>query len=375
MSGPMRILFLGLSLSSSWGNGHATTYRALLRSLAERGHELVFLERDMPWYADNRDLSDPDFCRLELYGSVEELRERHAGRLAAADAVVIGSYVPDGPAVARLALAGTRGLVAFYDIDTPVTLAALRRGDCDYLDPELVPRFDAYFSFSGGRALDRLRQDHGARLALPLHCMVDETRYRPTGGPARWDLGYLGTYSPDRQPALERLLLEPARRLPGHRFVVAGPQYPADIDWPANVDRLDHVPPDAHPWFYGQLRFALNITRADMLETGHSPSVRLFEAAACATPVITDRWDGLGEFFPAGEAILVADTTAESIAALTSLDADARSRLAARARHLVLQGHTGRHRAAEFERGLALARLGRTMHDPSERTQDARAIA
>ena len=360
MSGRRRsIAFLGLSLSSSWGNGHATTYRALLRGLAERGHELTFLERDVPWYAANRDLVDPNFCRLDFYDGLEDLARRHDRTLAHADAVIVGSYVPDGAAVLRHVLDRAGGVVGFYDIDTPVTLAALARGDCAYLDADLVPSLDMYFSFTSGPALSRLEREFGARLALPLHCMVDERRYRPTGEAPRWDLGYLGTYSPDRQPALERLLIEPARRMPDRRFVVAGPQYPDAIDWPANVERIDHIPPDEHAAFYGRLRFALNITRADMLALGWSPSVRLFEAAACGTPIVTDRWDGLADFFPEGEAILVADGADDVVAALTRIEPEHARRLARRARSIALSQHTGNHRAAEFEHGLERARAGR----------------
>lgn len=371
-----KMVFLGLSLGSSWGNGHATTYRALLRGLAARGHDLTFLERDLPWYADNRDLAAPDFCRLEFYDSVDRLCRNHGSTLAEADVVIIGSYLPEGRSVIPEVLSLAGGLVGYYDIDTPVTLAALDRGDCEYLSADVIPAFDVCFSFASGRALSRLLTDYGARLALPLHCMVDEQLYRPVGGPATWDLGYLGTYSPDRQPVLQRLLIEPARRLPDRRFVVAGPQYPDTIDWPPNVERIDHVPPARHPQFYGQLRFALNITRADMLATGWSPSVRLFESAACGTPVITDRWEGLGDFFPEGEAILVADGPDDIVAALASPDGTAAGRLAARARDIVLSRHTGRHRAAELEHGIALARERQDAGLSTERTQhNARAIA
>src|SRR5207253_6090561 len=106
--------------------------------------------------------------------------------------------------------------------------------------------------------------------------------------PQRWDLGYLGTYSADRQPALDQLMLQPARRWPLGRWVVAGPQYPASLDWPSGVERLEHVSPDQHRGFYSAQRFTLNLTRAAMLRAGYSPSVRLFEAAACGTPIISD---------------------------------------------------------------------------------------
>src|SRR4051812_6517994 len=228
------LVFLGLSLSSSWGNGHATTYRALLRGLAERGHRLLFLERDVPWYASARDLLHPEFCQLEFYHDVGDLHERYGARIAAADAVVVGSYVPDGIAVGDLVTGMAGGVRAFYDIDTPITVAALENDRCDYLAARQIPLLDVYLSFTGGPLLRHLSPRFGARRPGPLYCSVDVARYQPEATRVPWDLGYLGTYAEDRQPTLQRLLIEPARRLPDRRFVVAGPQYPASIDWPAN---------------------------------------------------------------------------------------------------------------------------------------------
>ena len=347
----MRLVVLGLSLSSSWGNGHATTYRALLRAFAARGHAVLFLERDQPWYAGNRDLPEPGFCRLGLYDGLDGLRP-HMGTIAGADAVLVGSYVPDGIAVARLVQGTARGVTAFYDIDTPVTLAALERNDCAFLSREVIPGFDLLLSFTAGPTLARLEGEFGARRAVGFYCSVDPDAYRPTGAPRRWDLGYLGTYSDDRQPTLSRLLIEAARRAPDRRFVVAGPQYPAGIDWPANVERIEHLSPDAHPDFYSSCAWTLNVTRADMIRTGWSPSVRLFEAAACGCPIISDRWDGIGDVLepdrePGGEIVLADDTDA----VLSALDwAPARrDALAARARRRVLAAHTSAHRAAQLE--------------------------
>ena len=99
MSAPYDLVILGLSLSSSWGNGHATTFRALIRGLQTHGQRVLFLERDVPWYAENRDLPDPDFCRLAYYKSVDELVARYAADLTGAGGVIVGSYVPDGVAV------------------------------------------------------------------------------------------------------------------------------------------------------------------------------------------------------------------------------------------------------------------------------------
>ncbi|PSC05034.1 glycosyltransferase [Alsobacter soli] len=347
----MKLVVLGLSLSSSWGNGHATTYRALLRAFAGRGHDVLFLERDVPWYANHRDLPNPDFCRFALYRDLAALGE-WSDEIAAADAVMVGSYVPDGVAVGRFVQDTARGVRAFYDIDTPVTLARLERGDREYLAPELIPGYDLYLSFTGGPTLRTLERRWGSPAARALYCSVDMDAYRPSEVEKRWDLSYLGTYSPDRQPTLERLLLEPARRASHLRFVVAGPQYPADIDWPANVERMDHVPPSEHPAFYAASRFTLNVTRADMVRAGFSPSVRLFEAAACATPIISDVWPGLDQLFEPDSEILLADTAEDVLAALTEWPETRRRAVADRALERVRRSHSARRRAEELESHL-----------------------
>jgi hypothetical protein len=229
---------LGLSLSSSWGNGHATTFRALLKAFAARGHDVEFLERDVPWYAEHRDLTDPDFCRLAFYADLAGL-ERHRAAVSEADAVIVGSYVPEGVAVGRWAQGAARGVVAFYDIDTPVTLAKLERGDFEYLSPDLIPAYDVYLSFTGGPTLGHLERRYGSPAARALYCSVDPEAYPALEREARWDLSYLGTYSPDRQPPLERLLVESARRAPHLRFVSQGrntpPTSPGPPTWSAST--------------------------------------------------------------------------------------------------------------------------------------------
>ncbi|WP_158745843.1 glycosyltransferase [Acidisphaera sp. L21] len=352
----MRLVVLGLTLSSSWGNGHATTYRSLLSAFVERGHTVLFLERDAPWYAgDRRDLPNPSWCRLAFYDSLAEL-ETWRSDIAHADAVIVGSYTPQGVEVARFVRAVAHGVVAFYDIDTPVTLAKLAAGDEDYLSLASIPEFDLYLSFTGGPTLKRLEQHYGSPAARPLYCTVDTSAYRPLGLPARWDLSYLGTYSPDRQPPLECLLLEPARRNPHLRFVVAGPQYPANIAWPSNVERIEHLPPAEHAGFYAASRFTLNVTRADMIAAGWSPSVRLFEAAACGTPIISDVWEGLGTLLEPGSEILLACGADDVLAALLELPEDKRVALGTAGRRRVLAEHDAGRRATELEAYLSAPR-------------------
>jgi spore maturation protein CgeB len=354
----LRIVILGLSITSSWGNGHATTYRGLVRELTARGHHVLFLERDVPWYASNRDLPQPQYGRTALYLDLAELKRRFAKEVEEADMVIVGSYVPDGVEVGNWVIQTAGGLTAFYDIDTPVTLAKLARGEADYLSPDLIREYQLYLSFTGGPILERLEREYGSPMARALYCSVDPELYYPEARPSRWDLGYMGTFSEDRQPALTCFLIDAARAWPDGRFVVAGPQYPRSIRWPRNVRRIQHLPPARHRAFYNAQRFTLNLTRVDMIAAGFSPSVRLFEASACGTPIISDHWDGIETLFQPGQEILIARTGQDVVQWVRDMPTSERVELGARARRRVLAEHTATHRAAELE-GYALELLSR----------------
>lgn len=344
----MKIIIFGLSITSSWGNGHATTYRGLVRELARRGHEVHFVERDVPWYAENRDITQLPGARLSLYRGLDEL-PRFASEVRSADAVIVGSYVPDGIDVGEWVIANAGGVAAFYDIDTPVTLAKLREGNAGYISAALIPRYQLYLSFTGGPTLAHLEKQWGAVSARPLYCAVDQAAYYPEGCSPQWDLGYLGTYSADRQQGLSRLMMQPAEEMPVRRFVVAGSQYPSNVEWPRNVSRIEHLPPAAHRRFYNRQRFTLNLTRADMIAAGYSPSVRLFEAAACGTPIISDEWPGLDTFFTPGSEIFIARTSQDVGRLLREVSDEQAAQIGQAARRRVLANHTAAHRAAELE--------------------------
>lgn len=345
----MQIVILGLSITSSWGNGHATTYRGLVRGLVERGHDVLFLERDVPWYASQRDLPNPPYGRAELYDSLQELKDKWVREIRDADFVIVGSYVPQGVPVGEWVISTARGPVAFYDIDTPVTLSKLDRGDTEYISRALVMRYDMYLSFTGGPTLKRLEKRYFAKRPRELYCSVDASAYRPDLQEKKWDMGYLGTYSDDRQPALDRLMLQPAVEWPEGRFCVAGSLYPDHLVWPENVERIDHLAPSRHRAFYNSQRWTLNVTRADMVRAGYSPSVRLFEAAACGTPIISDAWPGLDEIFEPGTEILVAHSSDEALDYLRSTTEADRKSIGLRARARILAEHTAERRAEQLE--------------------------
>jgi spore maturation protein CgeB len=364
MTDALDIIVCGLTISSSWGNGHATTYRGLVRELAAQGHRVTFLERNVPWYSAHRDEPAPEGCSLHLYATLDDLRDRFGAAVRDADAVIVGSYVPQGVAVGRWVTQQARGVTAFYDIDTPVTLAKLVRGDHEYLEPALIGAYDVYLSFTGGPTLRRLERQWGAKRARPLYCSVDPGRYRPNGEAPVWDLGYLGTWSEDRQPKVDALLIDVARRRPERRFAVGGPSYPDVGSWPSNLDYYPHVQPADHASFYCRQRATLNVTRADMVRAGYSPSVRLFEAAACGVPILSDAWEGIEEVLtPGREVVLV--RSADDVAA--ALDRDL-SGVGEAGRRRVLAHHTSAHRAAELVEHLrvTLDAVGPAVSTPAQ---------
>ena len=299
----MKLVVFGLAITSAWGNGHATLWRALCRGLARRGHQLVFFERDVPWYARARDLGAMPGLEVVLYTDWDSVRPQAERALRGAEVGIVTSYCPDGVPAATLVQSAALPARVFYDLDTPVTLEQLDAGALpDWLPPDGLAGFDLVLSFTGGAALDRLRRDLGARRVAPLYGSVDPEAHHPVRAVAEYraDLSYLGTYAVDRQPALEALFIEPARHLPGKRFVIAGAQYPQDFPWTLNIHFLRHMPPPLHPAFFASSRITLNVTRRAMAAMGWCPSGRLFEAAACGAPVLSDAWDGLDEILCAG---------------------------------------------------------------------------
>jgi spore maturation protein CgeB len=351
----MKIVVFGLSITSTWGNGHGTTFRALLRALHTRGHDIVFFEKNAEWYASNRDLPDPDFCKVILFEKWRDILPSVRNHLSDSDAAMIGSFFPHGIEATDEIADSNVAAKMFYDIDTPITVAGLRaQGRTDYLEARQIPIFDVYFSFTGGPILRELENRFGARRAAPLFCSFDPQQYRRFGVNRRFacDLSYMGTYAPDRQPKIDKLLTAPARLLPKKRFIVAGPQYPSDLHWPSNVRRIKHLNPRWHAKFYSSSRFTLNVTRRDMVMAGYSPSVRLFEAAACGATIISDNWPGLDTFLSPNEEILLPASTEDVSRYLSELsDAEVR-RIGNRAQERALSQHTSEHRAIELERCL-----------------------
>jgi spore maturation protein CgeB len=353
----MRIVIFGLTLSSSWGNGHATIWRGLCGALARQGHHVTFFEHDQPYYASHRDLSRPDLYHLLLYHDWGEAEPFARAAVDQADASIVTSYCPDAVAASELILSSHVPVRVFYDLDSPVTLEKLRtEGSVEYIPRYGLGAFDLVLSYAGGRALEELQRRLGARRVGALYGSVDPDIHKPVAPHEHYsaDISYLGTYAPDRQAVLEELFLEPARRSPTSRFLLGGAQYPEDFPWADNVWFVHHVPPPEHPAFYCSSRLTLNVTRAAMAEVGYCPSGRLFEAAACETPVLSDAWEGLEQFFEPGKEILVASTASDVVEALRIDPSDLRQ-MGRAARERVLSEHTAEHRGRQLIRFLEAA--------------------
>ncbi len=358
----MRVVIFGLTVSSSWGNGHATLWRGLLRAMAERGHHVTFYEKEVQYYRDARDLTTlPGGGTLRFYDELADIRREAEQALDTADLALVSSYCPRGAEVAGMILASRARIKAFYDLDTPVTLDAMAAGGHpDYLPHNGLQDFDLVLSYTGGRALTELVSRLGAHQPAALYGWVDPASHYPVPPEPHYacDLSYLGTYAADRQPALEELFLRPAEAMPGERFLIGGAQYPEAFPWTGNTYFHRHVPPAAHPAFFSSSRFTLNITRRAMAAYGFCPSGRLFEAAACGTALISDKWEGIDEFFSPGEQIVLASTAQDTMDALGMSD-EQRSRMAKAAREHTLLHHTAAARVRLLE-GLCEQALDHT---------------
>ena len=348
----MHFVVFGLGISSSWGNGHATLWRGLLRALARHGHTVTFYEKDVPYYASTRDgWEPPRGVRLRLYSDFAEVRAEAERELRSTEIAIATSYCADGPDAARTMLESPATLKCFYDLDTPITLSGLGEGESvAYLPANGLCDFDLVLSYTGGRALDELKWRLGARVAEPLYGWVDIETHSPAKAmdEFRAELCYLGTFAADRQAAVQELFVGVARALPGQRFTIGGAQYPDDFPWTDNMFFCRHLPPSLHAAFFCSARATLNVTRRAMAQYGFCPSGRLFEAAACGVPILSDWWEGLDTFFTPGKEILPVRSTEEVLNALSLSDAELKG-IAAAARERTVQFHTAEHRVRELE--------------------------
>jgi len=348
----MHFVIFGLTVSSSWGNGHATLWRGLLKAMGRRGHTATFYERDVPYYASTRDgWPTPKGITIRFFDSFKSIREEIESDLARADVALVTSYCHDGSAASQMVFESKVAVSAFYDLDTPVTLDAVHSGErVGYLPDDGLAKFNVVLSYTGGRALEELRSHLGATEVAPLYGWADPETHAPAASMAefRSTLSYLGTYAADRQQALEELFIAPARALPEERFVIGGAQYPDAFPWSENIFFVRHLPPACHSSFFCSSRATLSVTRRAMAKYGYCPSGRLFEATACGTPLLSDTWEGLETFFTSGSEILPVRTQGDVVAALSLSDCEL-IRIGEAARARTLAHHTAEHRVSELE--------------------------
>jgi spore maturation protein CgeB len=367
----MKIVIFGLTISSSWGNGHATLWRGLCGALNRLGHDIVFFEHNRPYYESSRDWTSSDATQLVLYDGWWSIRDVVIRQLQDADVAIVTSYCSDAVLACEEILESGRALPVFYDLDTPVTLATLQSGEqVPYLGPEGLAPYELVLSYTGGAALTELQSALGAKRTAPLYGHVDPNTHRPAAAieAYRADLSYLGTYAADRQIALETLFVAAARQRPNCRFVMGGAQYPDSFPWTSNVYFVRHVPPEQHAAFFSSSRLTLNVTRQAMARMGWCPSGRMFEAAACRVPILSDDWEGLTDFYTPGEELVLAHSTADALAALDMSDAELGT-IARRAYERTLAEHTSYHRAQQL---LALLDDTLSSRPSSRRAADTR---
>jgi len=349
----MKIVVFGLAISSSWGNGHATLWRGLFRAMVKRGHRPVFFERDTDYYRAHRDMVEMEGVALHIYSNWDSVVELAAQELGTADVGMVTSYCPDAIAASELVLESRAPVHCFYDLDTPVTLAALDRGErVPYVPEAGLGGFDLVLSYTGGTALDQLKNRLGARRVAPLYGSVDPEIHRPVQCAREFDISYMGTFAEDRQQALQDLFIEPARRLPEYKFLLGGAQYGPDFPWTQNMYFKQHLPPAEHSGFYCSSNLTLNVTRRAMKQMGYCPSGRLFEAAACGVPILTDLWEGIEDFFVPGEEVLTAANSGEAMQAIALGESRLRS-VAKAARERTMEHHTAECRVQQLEQVIA----------------------
>lgn len=318
--------------------------------LEQRGCDIHFFEKDTPYYAAHRDAPQVAGAHLHLYADWNTVRSTAVRQLADADVAIVTSYCPDGPQACDLVLGSNVYKSVFYDLDAPVTLERIDRGETvEYLPENGFAGFDLVLSYAGGPCLRELQAKLNAKYVAPLYGSVDPEVHHPVSPRSDFacDFSYLGTYSADRQPKLQQLLLQPAAELPHQQFLIAGAMYPRFSSQPANVRMLEHVSPHDHSAFYCSSRLTLSISRASMARMGYCPSGRLFEAAACGTAVLSDYWPGLEEFFTPAKEILLGSSSEDALSALQRPQTEI-AEIAKRARERALDCHTAAHRAAEL---------------------------
>jgi spore maturation protein CgeB len=356
MSAAMNIAFFGSSLVSAYWNGAATYYRGLLRAMAARGHRITFYESDAFDRQKHRDLPDPYWAKVVVYSSKnpDELYQR-LDEARSADVIVKASgngVFDELLEEAVLSLRTGKNIIAFCDVDAPVTLDRMRANPADPF-VELVPQYDLIFTYGGGKPVVDGYTRFGARHCVPIYNALDPSTHFPVEPDRRFegDLGFLGNRLPDREARVEEFFLRAAAQLPDRRFLLGGSGW-QDKPMPGNINYVGHVYTRDHNAFNCTPRAVLNVNRQSMASYGFSPATRVFEAAGAGACLITDDFVGVEIFFEPGEEILVARDGDEVAKHIRELSDGRAKKIGANALRRVLLEHTYDHRAALLEQVL-----------------------
>lgn len=356
------IAFFGSSLVSAYWNGAATYYRGIIRALAGKGHRVTFYEPDAFDRQRHRDMADPDWAGVVVYDADPASTEDALRQAKGADILVKASGVGVNDALLESLVPAMKrpdALAVFWDVDAPATLERMRRDPGDPFRAD-VGRYDMVLTYGGGTPVVEAYRGFGARICVPVYNALDPDTHHAVPPDDRFaaDLSFIGNRLPDRERRVEAFFLDAAARLPDRRFLLGGNGWD-DKPKPANIRYLGHVYTADHNALNCSALAVLNVTRDSMAETGFSPPTRVFEAAGAGACLITDAWEGVGQFLEPGEEVLVARDGAEVAALLSELTPNHARAIGLRARRRMLDEHTYAHRAREVERLLAAPPGGR----------------
>jgi len=354
----MKLVLFGSSLVSAYWNGAATYYRGICKAMYARGHEIVFVEPDLYDRQAHRDLvDDPDYATVRVCHSWSDLEtelERARGADLVAKCSGVGGWDMElASGVLSLRQPGTQ--VVFWDVDAPQTLAAAAAESPALAGTfrALIPQFDAILLYGGGPPVESAYARLGARRTALIYNAVDPDDYFPIQSDPRRDCDvlFMGNRMPDREQRVHELFFRAAHSAPELRFVLGGSGWD-DVELPPNVRWIGHVPTSEHRAWNCSAHIVMNINRNDMAATGFSPPTRVFEAAGCASCVLTDAWTGIETFFVPGREILVAGTAGDVVDAVRATSAEDARQIGGAARARVLRDHTYTARAAQLEAAL-----------------------
>ena len=351
------IAFFGSSIVSAYWNGAATYYRGLARALHQRGHRIWFFEPDAYERQQHRDIDDPPYAQVRVYGVQNRKGVENALRQSReADVVVKASGVGVFDELLEAAVLEQRrpdNRVVYWDVDAPATLATLQSDPPPPLK-RLIPEYDMVLTYGGGDAVVSAYQELGARRCVPVYNALDPATHFPVAAEERFrcDLGLLANRMPDREDRVHEFFFKAAAQMKQRRFLLGGSGWESNIPGLPNLTYLGHVYSTDHNAFNCSCRAVLNINRSSMAAVGFSPPTRIFEAAGAGACLITDAWEGIEHFLEPGSECLVAHDGGEVARLVQELSPEQARSIGAAALRRIGREHTYDHRARQVEQLL-----------------------